>query len=66
MSIRECILSVGGVSEIDLLQIRTFGNCLYADPEICEDGSVTLNAAHEAAEQVHDLIERHFPAVNIL
>ena len=48
---------------IDRLQVRTFGNRLYVDLEICEDGSVSLAEAHRVAEQVHDTIERQFPVV---
>lgn len=61
--LRETVLSVEGVLGIDMLQVRTFGNRLYVDLEIREDGQVTLNEAHEVAEQVHDTIEQRFPVV---
>lgn len=61
--IRESILGVEGVLGIDLLMIRVFGNRLYVDVEIVEDGSVSLRAAHQVAENVHDRIEAGFPNV---
>lgn len=61
--IRDSILSVDGVLGIDLLQVRTFGNRLYVDLEISEDGCITLNEAHEVAEDVHREVEMRFPEV---
>lgn len=61
--IRACVTSVDGVIGVDKLKARTFGNRLYVDLEICEDGSVSLSEAHRVAEQVHDTIEREFPVV---
>ena len=61
--LRECIMTVDGVLGIDRLTARTFGNRLYVDLEICEDGAVTLSEAHRVAEQVHDTIEQQFPVV---
>ena len=61
--LKTCIMSVDGVLGIDRLTARTFGNRLYVDLEICEDGSITLSEAHRVAEQVHDTIEQQFPVV---
>lgn len=61
--LRQCVLSEQGVMGIDLLQTRTFGNKIYVDLEICVDGSITLNEAHEIAEGVHDRIEHEFSKV---
>ena len=61
--LRACILTVDGVLGIDRLRARTFGNRLYVDLEIREDGAVPLSEAHRVAEQVHDTIERQFPVV---
>lgn len=61
--LRNCIMSVDGVLGIDRLKARTFGNRLYVDLEICEDGEVSLFEAHRVAEQVHDIIEQQFPVV---
>ena len=60
---RAVILSVEGVLAIDRLRVRTFGNRLYVDLEIREDGSTTLKEAHDVAERVHRLLERNFPVV---
>ena len=61
--LKSSIMSVDGVLGVDKLKARTFGNRLYVDLEICEDGSVSLSEAHRVAEQVHDTIERQFPIV---
>ena len=61
--IERCIMAIPGVLGIDKLTARTFGNRLYVDLEICEDGTVSLSEAHCVAEQVHDAIEREFPVV---
>ena len=61
--LKSSIMSVDGVLGVDKLKARTFGNRLYVDLELCEDGSVSLSEAHRVAEQVHDTIERQFPIV---
>ena len=48
---------------IDLLQTRIFGNKIYVDIEIALDGTMTLQQAHNIAEEVHDEIENDFPKV---
>ena len=40
-----------------------FGNRVYVDLEIAADPNLTLAAAHEIAEDVHDAIEKTFPEV---
>ncbi len=61
--LRECILSVDGVLNVDMLQVRTFGNKYYVDLEISEDENVSLKRAHDVAEEVHDKIEENFKDV---
>lgn len=51
------------VRGIDLLQTRIFGNKIYVDIEIALDGTMTLQQAHNIAEEVHDEIENDFPKV---
>ncbi len=60
---RQCILGRDGVFGIDDIKTRMFGNKIYMDIEIQCDGNMTLFAAHEVAEDVHDEIERAFPNV---
>lgn len=60
---RRCILDREGVFGIDDIKTRMFGNKIYMDIEIQCDGNMTLFAAHEVAEDVHDEIERAFPNV---
>ena len=60
---RQCILGGDGVFGIDDIKTRMFGNKIYMDIEIQCDGNMTLFAAHEVAEDVHDEIERAFPNV---
>lgn len=61
--LKACIMTVEGVLAVDKLKVRTFGNRLYVDLEISEDGAVSLSEAHCVAEQVHDTIEECFPVV---
>lgn len=61
--IREIILKNENVLGIDILKTRLFGAKMYVDVEISVDGNMTLFAAHETAQTVHDKIEKNFPAV---
>lgn len=56
----EFIMRNNAVIAIDLLQTRIFGNKIYVDIEIALKGDLTLNKAHEIAEQIHDDIEDSF------
>ena len=60
---RTTALEVPGVRDVELLRTRMFGNRVYVDLEIGADPELTLAAAHEIAEQVHDAIERTYPEV---
>ena len=59
----DCAMKNENVLGIDLLQTRIFGNKIYVDLEIQADGNITLQEAHDIAEEVHDEIETHFPKV---
>ena len=59
-SMRRTIEGIDGVLRLDVLKTRQFGSRSYVDVEISVDGEMTLRAAHEIAEQVHDRIERDF------
>jgi cation diffusion facilitator family transporter len=61
--IYDCIMKNTEVKGIDLLRTRIFGNKIYADIEICVDGSYELRKAHEIAEAVHNDIEGNFPKI---
>lgn len=58
-----CVLEQKEILGIDRLQTREFGNRIYVDLEIRADGRLSLYESHAIAEQVHDRIEREFPAV---
>lgn len=60
--IRKAALNVDGVYGIDDLKTRLFGDKIYVDMEILLDGNLKLSEAHAIAEEVHDKIERDFPA----
>lgn len=60
---RAVVAEQDGVLHIDSIQTRQFGARAYVDVEIAADGSLTLIAAHEIAEQVHHAIEQNFPEV---
>ncbi len=52
-----------GVQGVELLRTRMFGNRVYVDLEIAADPGLSLAAAHEIAERVHDAIEQTYPDV---
>ncbi len=62
-AIKEAALSVSGVLRVDALRTRMFGPKIYVDMEIATSGEITLNAAHDIAERVHDKIETDFKNV---
>lgn len=62
--VRDLICAQSGVKGLDLLQSRKFGSRIYIDAEISVDGSLSLNEAHEIAQQAHDAVEEHFPNVS--
>ena len=62
-ALRSCAAAQPGVLSVDLLHTRVFGNKIYVDLEIAADGEITLLAAHNIAEAVHNAIESGFPKV---
>ncbi len=48
---------------MDVIRTREFGRKIYVDIEISADGSLSLIAAHDIAQHVHDQIEADFPEV---
>lgn len=61
--IRACVTKDERISSIDLLMTREFGRKIYLDLEIGVDGEMSLRAAHQIAEETHDLIEHAFPQI---
>ena len=62
-ALRACALAHPGVKGIDRLMTRKFGSRVYVEMEIAADGGLTLTAAHDIAEGVHNDIEKQFPKV---
>ena len=60
---RETAMEQPGVQGVELLRTRMFGNRVYVDLEIAADPELSLAAAHEIAERVHDAIEQTYPDV---
>lgn len=61
--IRSFVEKQPGVEGVDLLHTRQFGNKIYIDLEIAANGELSLNEAHEIAEEVHDRVETEFANV---
>lgn len=61
--LKEFILGIDGVHNLDSLMTRSFGNKAYVDAEIAVDKKLTVGEAHEIAENVHASIEAKFPSV---
>jgi cation diffusion facilitator family transporter len=59
-SMSEAALNQEGVKSLDLIRTRMFGNRVYVEIEIGVDRFLTMDAAHEIAEAVHDDIEQNF------
>lgn len=59
--LHDFIAAQEGVDAVDRIQTRKFGNKIYIDAEISVDGSMTLTAAHDISEQVHDAVEQKYP-----
>ncbi|SHK21386.1 cation diffusion facilitator family transporter [Hathewaya proteolytica DSM 3090] len=57
------IMNNENVGNIDDIRSRLFGSRIYVDVEIALKGDMSLEEAHNIAEQVHDDIEEHFPDV---
>ena len=62
-ALRACAMAHPGVLGVDRLMTRIFGNRMYVEMEISVDGAMSLTAAHEIAEGVHNDIEQKFPKV---
>lgn len=58
--IYDYVINHKDVIDIDLLRTRLFGNKIYVDLEIQLDGKLSLNKAHDIAEQLHDDLEKEF------
>lgn len=61
--VKLCIEVVEGVVSIDLVRSRAFANRVYVDIEIGVDRNLSLMAAHEIAENVHDKLEQDIPTI---
>ena len=61
--IRSFVAGQDGVSRVDLLHTRKFGNRVYVDLEIAVRGDIPLRDAHTIAERVHRAVETAFPNV---
>lgn len=55
--ISDLALSVSGVESINDLKTRIFGNRIYVDIEIHVNKSISVEAGHNIAHSVHDIIE---------
>ena len=56
-TIREVAISVEGVSAVETLRTRMFGNMIYVDITIEVDGALDVNNAHVISRAVHDNLE---------
>ena len=61
--LQQTALEQDAVCGVDRLRTRVFGNRIYVDLEIRVDGKLSLQEAHNIAQQVHDTIEARFPDV---
>lgn len=59
-AITDLVQDIKGVESIDSIKTRLFGNKIYIDIEIGANEKLTLKAAHNIAQEVHDKIENTF------
>lgn len=60
---KEIILSIPGVIDIDSLKTRMFGSKIYVEVEISVNGEITVLEGHAIAEEVHHQIETQLDGV---
>lgn len=60
---KNIILQQEGVTGIDKIKTRLFGNKIYVDVEIRANANESLALTHEIAHRVHDVIEMEFENV---
>lgn len=61
--LKEVILSIDGVLEIDSIKTRLFGSKIYVDIEVGADENLSLKDSHQIAQNIHDEIENKFEDV---
>ncbi|MCC8167843.1 MAG: cation diffusion facilitator family transporter [Clostridiales bacterium] len=61
--ISDFIAGYNGVTHLDLLHTRMFGDKIYIDCEIAVDGDLPLRDAHAIAESIHDGVEQRYDNV---
>ena len=52
-----------GVSRVDSIRTRVFGNRIYVDIAICAAGEITLAQSHKIARRVHDALEHKYEKI---
>ena len=57
--IENIVLNTKGVTGIDLLKTRQFGNKIYIDLEITANKNISFKKSHDIAHKVHDNIENN-------
>ena len=62
-NIKTVVLKVEGVTGIDLLKTRQFGNKIYVDLEINADKNITFEESHNITHNVHDIVEKEIKNV---
>lgn len=66
IKIREVILSIPGVKQIDDLKVRTHMNQVYVDVEIGIDENTSFKSAHAISEEVHHAVEQDGGALHCM
>lgn len=54
---KDTILTVEGVKNVDMVKTRMHGSKYYVDVEISVDGEMSVKSGHTIAEKVHHIIE---------
>jgi len=62
-ALKALVMAQTGVIAVDDIRTRIFGARIYVDIEIAADQNLLLMQSHKIAENVHDAVEKNFPAV---
>ena len=62
-SMAECAIAQEGVTGVDSIRSRVFGNKIYVEIQICAPGEITLTQSHRISRTVHNALESKFEKI---
>ena len=62
-SMAECAMAQEGVTGVDSIRSRVFGNKIYVEIQICAPGEISLEQSYRIARNVHNALESKFEKI---